>query len=459
MTGSVLVVDDDADARELLERELGRRGFEVASAESADRALQLLGERPFEVVVTDLRMPGTTGIQLCEQVARAFPDVAVIVITAFGSMDDAIHAIRAGAYDFITKPFEVAQLAIALERALQHRALTVEVKRLRATLADRTHFEELIGESPAMERVFELIGRVSESDSAILIRGETGTGKDLVARALHRRSSRREGPFVALNCAALPTNLLESELFGHTKGAFTDASDERKGLFLVASGGTLFLDEIGDMPLELQAKLLRALQERTVRPLGGERELPFDARIIAATHHDLEEAVAVGDFRQDLYYRLNVIAIELPPLRARGGDVLMLAQHFLTAFAGKAGKRVTSIAAEAALKLRAYAWPGNVRELQNCIEHAVAFARYEAITVDDLPAAIKGHLSSQGVLATDDPAALVPLDELERRHVARVMEAVGGNKATAARVLGVDRKTLYRKLRRHGITLPSEGHS
>jgi two-component system response regulator HydG len=283
----------------------------------------------------------------------------------------------------------------------------------------------------------------------VLITGETGTGKEVVARALHRRGRRRERPFVAVNCAAMPEPLLESELFGHARGAFTDARTARTGLFVQAHGGTLFLDEIADLPLGLQPKLLRALQERTVRPVGADAVVPFDVRLVTATNRDLESAVEERRFREDLYFRINVIHIELPPLRARGSDVLLLAQHYVDHYAARSGKRVTGLSPAAAERLLTYAWPGNVRELQNCVERAVALTQYERIAVDDLPEKIRSYRRSHVLVASDDPSELVPMEEVERRYVLRVIEAVGGNKTLAARILGFDRKTLYRKLERY----------
>jgi two-component system response regulator HydG len=339
-------------------------------------------------------------------------------------------------------------LAMSLRRAVQHRALREEVKRLRTEVAEAGRFEPLVGESSAIRKVYDLLARVAESEASALITGESGTGKEVVARALHAQSRRKDGPFVAINCSAVPEALIESELFGHVRGAFTDAREAHMGLFKQAHGGTLFLDEIGDMPLSLQPKLLRVLQERRVRPVGGTTEQPVDVRIVAATNRDLETAIEEGRLREDLYFRLNVVNIALPPLRARAGDVLVLAQHFLKQFAGRTSKAVRGIAAMAAEKLVAYSWPGNVRELQNCIERAVTLARFEEITVDDLPEKIVAYTPSYMVVAGDDPSELAPLEEIERRYVLRVLEAVGGNKSVAARVLGIERKTLYRKLER-----------
>jgi two-component system response regulator HydG len=308
-----------------------------------------------------------------------------------------------------------------------------------------------------MQSVYQVVERVSESDSTVLVTGESGTGKELVARALHKRSRRAKGPFVAVNCAALPEHLLESELFGHVRGAFTDARQNHRGLLLEAEGGTLFLDEVGDMPLGLQAKLLRALEQRAARPVGGSAEVPFDARIIAATNRDLEQAVEEGRIREDFYYRVTVITIELPPLRARGGDVLLLAQHFLERFAAQSGKTISAISPAAAEKLLSYSWPGNVRELRNCVERAVALAQFDQIALDDLPEKIKSHTSRHIIVAGDDPTELVPLEEVERRYVLSVLRAAGGNRSLAARILGVDRKTLYRRLASYGVS--GEGQS
>ncbi len=375
----------------------------------------------------------------------------MIVITAFGSLDSAIGAIRAGAYDFIPKPFEIDALVLALERAVQHRALRAEVVRLRQAVGQARRFDELIGDSQAIRAVYDMIERIRASDATVLLTGESGTGKELAARALHRRSRRADGPFVAINCAALPEPLLESELFGHVKGAFTDARTTRTGLFAQADGGTLFLDEIGELPPGTQAKLLRALQERKVRPLGGDAEVEFDARLIAATNLDLELAVKDRRFRDDLYYRINVVNVELPPLRARDNDILLLAQHFLDTSSAISGKRVTGLSAVAAQKLLAYPWPGNVRELENCIERAVAVAQYAELSVEDLPARIRDHQRARTDIAGDDPSDLVSMEEVERRYIARVLAAVGGNKKEAARILGFDRTTLYRKIERYGI--------
>ena len=448
MKGRVLVVDDDRSSCEVLAERLGFRGFEVEWRTSAEEALDRLGHAHFDAIVTDLQMRGMNGIALCERVATNRPDLPVVMITAFGSLESAVAAIRAGAYDFVTKPFEIEVLAHSVQRAVQLRGLREEVRGLRQTVAKSLQFDEVMGASPVMARMYEMLGRVADADASVLITGETGTGKELVARALHRRSG-RTGPFVAINCAAMPEALLESELFGHAKGAFTDAREARVGLLPKADGGTLFLDEVGDMAPGLQSKMLRALQERRVRPVGGNVEVEFNARVLSATHRDLETAIEEKRFREDLYYRLNVIKVELPPLRARGGDVLLLAQHFLEHFARRADKPVVGLSAPAAERLLAYSWPGNVRELQNCVERAVALTRYEQIAVEDLPEKVRTYHSSFVIVAADDPSELVPLDEVERRYILRVMEAVAGNKSAASQILGIERATLYRKLDRY----------
>jgi len=449
VSGRVLIVDDDRDTCKLLAADLAHRGFDVTWRTSADAALDAVGTAEVDAVVADVNMAGMNGLELCERIVADHPDVPVTMLTAFGSLETAIAAIRVGAYDFVTKPPDMDTLALALGRAVRHRALRDEVKQLPRVVQEARRFAELRGASAAMRPVYDLLERVTDSDASVLVTGESGTGKELVARALHRRGRRSAGPFVAINCAAVPESLVESELFGHVRGAFTDACAARTGLFVQASGGTLLLDEIGELPLSLQPKLLRVLQERAVRPVGGDAEIPCDVRLVATTNRDLESAVARGSFREDLYFRINVIQINMPPLRARGSDVLLLAQHFIERYAGRAGKRVVGFSPEAAERLLAHAWAGNVRELQNCMERAVAVARSELVALDDLPEKLRRQHRSRVRIEVDDPSALVPLEEVERRHILRVMETVRGNKTVAAQVLGLDRKTLRHKLERY----------
>ncbi|HEY5949097.1 MAG TPA: sigma-54 dependent transcriptional regulator [Kofleriaceae bacterium] len=446
----VFVVDDEREMTDLIQLGLKKRGFTVVTFGNGADAVAALSEHDVDVVVTDLNMKGMTGLEVCQHVVADRPDIPVILLTAFGSFETAVGAIRAGAYDFVTKPVEIEALAIAIRRAGEHRQLRGEVKRLREAVESTRGRGDLIGASPAMRQVYDLIDQVSSTDATILITGESGTGKEVVARAVHERSRRKDGPFVAINCAAMPEALLESELFGHAKGAFTDAKANRLGLFQQAHGGTLFLDEIGEMAIALQPKLLRAIQERKVRPVGAEAEIPVDVRIIAATNRDLEEMVEDKRFREDLYYRINVIHIPLPPLRARGGDVLLLAQNMLRQYAVVFDKKVVGLSPAAAERLISYDWPGNVRELGNCLERAVALAHFEEIQVEDLPDKIR-HRSRTTSLSGHDLPELLTLEEIERRHVLRVLEACNGNRTDAAKMLGLDRKTLYRKLLRWGV--------
>jgi DNA-binding NtrC family response regulator len=446
MTGRILIVDDDKSMCDMLDTDLNRRGFEPVSRTSAVEAFSTLLEQDFDAVLADVNMPGMNGIELCERAAANKPDVPVIVMTAFGNMETAIAAIRAGAYDFVTKPIDLDILALCLKRAVKHRQLSEKVKVLSEAVSASRFSGEIIGDSIPMQELRDKITRIADTEASVLITGESGTGKELVARLLHKHSRRRAAAFVPVNCAAIPDNLLESELFGHTPGAFTDAKAGRKGLFLEADHGSLFLDEIGEIPMPVQPKLLRSLEERRIRPIGSDKETGIDVRVIAATNRDLESDVEQGRFREDLFYRLNVIQLEVPPLKARGTDVLLLAHHFLEQIASRMKKQVAGISNPAAEKLLEYDWPGNVRELRNAVERSVALARYEEIVVEDLPKKIRAYQSSQVLIGSDNPAELITLENVERRYIHHVLKATGGNKTLAARILGLDRKTLYRKL-------------
>ncbi len=448
MKDRVLFVDDDPDQCELMAATLGSEGFVVRTTTSASEALTLLAGEEFDVVLTDIGMEEMNGLDLCERILESRPDTVVIVVTGLGTMETAIEAMRVGAFDFLTKPVDPELLALSVARATKHKRLTEEVETLRES-AGRGGPGALIGESPGMKRVYNLLGRVSASDATVLIQGETGTGKELIARAIHAQSGRKNGPFVAINCAAVPATLLESELFGHARGAFTDAKTSRQGLFVEATGGTLFLDEIGEMPIELQPKLLRALQERKVRPIGEATEVAFDARLVVATNRDLESMVYEKRFREDLFYRINVVKIELPPLRDRGSDVLALAAHFLDKFAKSTGRPPLALSVQVAERLTSYDWPGNVRECENCMERAVALARFDHLVIEDLPEKIRAYRSQPLVLAAEDTTDIVTIEELERRYLLHVLKLVGGNKSRAAQMLGLDRRTLYRKIERY----------
>ncbi len=456
MNPRILIVDDERSMCELLETDLRLRDFAPHCFTSANEAFAASLREDFDVVLTDLKMPGMDGLQFCARLVANRPDLPVIVMTAFGSLESAIAAIRAGAYDFVTKPIEMELLAVILRRAVERRQLQQQIRSLRETVQRAGRFEDLLGQSPPMLKLYDQLAQIADSEASVLIMGESGTGKEVVARGLHQHSQRREKPFVAVNLAALPDTLLESELFGHTKGAYTDARNDRKGLFALAEGGTLFLDEIGEMPLAMQPKLLRALEENRIRPIGSEKEVAIDVRVLAATNRDLETAVDEGRFRKDLYYRIDVIQVDLPPLRARGTDALLLAQHFIELYAARSKKEVQGLSEGVAEKLLAYNWPGNVRELRNVIERAVALTRLDKLTLDDLPEKIRDYRRSQVVIGGNDPGELVPLEEVERRYILNVLECVQGNRTLAAKKLGLDRKTLYRKLRQYGVLRDGE---
>lgn len=456
MTRRVLIVDDDLGLRELLEDQLMAEGYEARSTDNSRDVLERAAAEEVDLILTDLRMPGISGTELCREVHRVRPDIPVVLMTAFGDMDAAVQAIRAGAYDFLSKPFEIEQLLLILDRAFAHQHLADEVRRLRRLTGDSPGYEGIVGTSEPMQRLYDMIDRVGRAEVSVLVLGESGSGKELVARALHRISRRSSGPFVPLNCAAVPETLLESELFGHAKGAFTDARAERKGLLREAEGGTVFLDEIGDLSASVQPKLLRALQERRVRPVGGDAEVPVNARIIAATHHQLKDQVERGEFRADLFYRLAVITVEVPPLRDRGDDILLLAEVFCEETARREGRPAPCLSEDVARCLLRYPWPGNVRELHNCIERCVTLAE-DIIYPSHLPPEIMEagqSVSSDGderyAPVRREQSSFLPLFEIERRHILRVIDAVDGNKSQAARILGIDRKTLQARLARYG---------
>ena len=447
LLGKIMVIDDDHALGELLEEDLKRRGHQVWLADKVSVARTLLQQHDIDIVLTDLNMPETSGIEFCAELHDNRPDLPVVIMTAFGSLETAIAALRAGAYDFVTKPVDLDLLNISLGRALQHRHLQEKVRLLKSQVRRQSANDEMLGESPAFAEIKQQISRIADLDTSVLITGESGTGKELVAKALHQQSQRSEGPFVAINCAALPENLLESELFGHVRGAFTDARENRKGLFVEASGGTLLLDEIGEMPLALQPKLLRVLEDHKVRPLGGSQEIDCNVRVLAATHQDLDAAVSTGTFRNDLFYRLNVIQLELPPLRTRGNDILLLALRFIADLSQRFNKSVNGLSQPAAVALLAYSWPGNIRELRNVIERAVALTRHDQLTPEDFPDFKKSLGTVKVVNSLSGAGDIVTLEEMEQRYIQQVLEKLDGNRTLAARLLGMDRKTLYRKLK------------
>jgi two-component system response regulator HydG len=456
MKPRALIVDDERAECEMFADALRDAGFEASWELKPLSALALLETQPFDVVVTDLNMAGLSGNELCRRIKLLKPNLPVVVVTAFGSIDAAVEAMRAGAYDFVTKPFDVDTIGLVLKRAVENHELRVEVDALRRVVDTSQRYGALIGSSEPMRRLYATIDHLGHGDATVLLTGESGTGKELVAREIHARGPRKDRSFVAVSCAAMPEAMLESELFGHERGAFADARDRRDGLLVAADGGTLLLDEIRDMPLALQGKLLRALEERSVRAVGSNRDVPFDVRVIAATNRDLEAAVEQGSFRQDLFYRINVIHVELPPLRSRGGDVLLLAQGFLGELAVRGGRPIAKLTAAAAERLSAYDWPGNVRELRNCVERAVTLSHSALVDVQDLPRKVRDFQPRHVLIAADDPSELLPLEEVERRYIARVIQACAGNKSKAARILGIGRKTLYRHLEHTDLSVADD---
>ncbi len=451
MNGHLLVVDDEPEMVKLLQLELKHRGHTSAVALSVAEAREQLAKADFDLVLTDIQMPGLTGLELCRELQCTRPDIPVVVLTGFGSVETATSAIRAGAYDFVTKPVDMELLAIAVERAITHRQMQETIRRLQSVGSELGTFGALQGAAPAMKRLFDTLSRVAVSDATVLIAGESGCGKELAARALHDHSRRSAAPFVAINCAAMPEALLESELFGHVQGAFTDARSARRGLFAAADGGTLFLDEIGDMPPTLQPKLLRALENRTIRPVGAESEVHIDVRVVAATNRDIDSMIEEGKFREDLYFRINVVRVDIPPLRARLEDLVPLVTHFIARFAAQHQKDVTGIADAAMSRFYTYEWPGNVRELKNVIEQAVLLTAHDKILATDLPERIQEAVASPILPENQRGTELLPMHEVERRHILQVLSSVNGNRGQAARILALDRKTLWRKLRQYGV--------
>jgi two-component system response regulator AtoC len=443
-TASILVADDDAVARDLLVEVLTREGYRVRAAAGGAEAIRAAESEVFDVALIDLRMPDVDGLAVLARIRALDPAPPVFILTAFAAIETAIEAIREGAYDYLSKPFRVDEIKLAVRRVLETERLVRENREFRQELQSRYDVERLIGQSPEMVAIYRLVARVAALETTVLIQGETGTGKELVARAIHYASPRAARPFVAIDCAALPETLFESELFGHEKGAFTGAVGSRRGLMETADGSTCFLDEIGELSLGLQAKLLRVLQERVLRRVGGNEPIPVNLRLIAATNRDLRKRVDDGTFREDLYYRLNGVTIAMPPLRERGADIPLLAHDFMQRYSAAAAKHLEGFAPEALALLSGYRWPGNVRELEHAVERAVALARSAVILPEDLPPEIRAETAR----APELPAPRMTLDEVKRWYVSTVLEETGGNKMRAAELLGIDRRTLYRILER-----------
>ncbi len=445
---TLLVVDDDLAMRQMLASLFQDLGYEVGEASSADEALKRLADEDVDVVLSDIRMPSKSGIEMVGEIRSLRPDTPVILMTAFGSLDSAVEAMRAGAFDYITKPFEPDAVLLTVDRALERRALEQENRQLRRAVGATGSLGDLIGESAAMRDIVALIRKIAHNRSSVLITGESGTGKEVVARTIHYHGPRSDKPFIPINCTAIPEGLLESELFGHVRGAFTGAHTTKRGLFEKAEGGTLFLDEIGDMGPNLQSKLLRVLQDREIRPVGGTQSVKVNVRIVAATNKDLRREMDEGRFREDLYYRLNVIPIHIPPLRERPEDIPSLVEGFLRRHSETGRHRISR---EALDSLLAHPWQGNARELENAVERALALCEGDEITPEHLPVAgearSEGEPSAEGFLRSAAQRRL-SLREVEDLYIDEVMRLTGGNKVRAARILGIDRKTLYRRAER-----------
>ena len=439
----VLVVDDEDRVRKLLTRLLQEEGCRVQVASSGREALEALEREAYDLVLTDLTMPGMSGMDLLSEIREKWSEMSVILVTAFGTVESAVEAMHKGAFHYITKPFKLDEVRIFTQRALQEGRTRRELAALRREVHQKFEYANIIGKSKAMQDVFSLIERVAPSNSTVLIQGKSGTGKELVAKAIHYNSPRRRFPFVPINCSAIAETLLESELFGHVKGAFTGAIANKKGIFEEAQGGTVFLDEIADTSPGMQVKLLRVLQEHEIRRVGGNDVIKVDVRLIASTNQDLAEAVREGNFREDFYSRLNVIPLSLPSLKDRPEDIPLLARHFLAGFAAEAGREVTGISTEAMRVLMHYAWPGNIRELENVIERAVTLGAEGELGVGDLPPSL---LEDAGPAETEALLVVSTIQELEKAHISRVLKFTGGQISKTARILGIDRRTLYRKI-------------
>ena len=447
----VLIVDDDPGHLATLKTIIKSWGYRVTTADDGAAAVEKVRQGPFDLILMDVRMATMSGLEALRRINAYNPAIPVLIMTAYSSVQSAVEALKTGAYDYLTKPLDFEALKITLERALEHTELRSENQALKERLREDFDLGKIIGRSRAMKELLEMVAMIAPSEATVLVSGESGTGKELIARAIHHNSPRREYPLVVVNCAALTDTLLESELFGHEKGAFTGADRRREGRFMQADGGTLFLDEIGETSAAMQAKLLRVLQEKEIQRVGGEETLPVDVRVLAATNRDLLQAVESGQFREDLFYRLNVVALEIPPLRERHDDIPLLAQHFLGKFAEKNRKDLKGFTPQAMDLLLKYEWPGNVRELENAVERAVILLTGDHVTEKQLPMTITRTLEDEPLAPSQlDLSRTRPLEEIEKDAILAALEAAGGNKSEAARRLGITRKTLHKKLKRYG---------
>jgi two-component system response regulator HydG len=448
---SVLVVDDDPAHRTMLRTLLTGWGYTIFEADDGSTAIEKVQEKAFDLILMDIRMIKVSGLEALNEIKAFNPAIPVIIMTAYSSVETAVEALKSGAYDYLTKPIDFDELRLAMERAMDHRQLKEENRLLRQSLGNHFDRQNIIGRSPAMVRLLETVAQVAPSEATVLITGDSGTGKEMIAGAIHFNSSRKDGPFVKLNCAAITETLLESELFGHEKGAFTGAHKRKEGRFRQAHGGSIFLDEISEMSLAMQVKLLRVLQDREVTRVGGEEVIKVDVRLIAATNKDLLQEIEAGRFREDLFYRLNVVTLNMPPLRERREDVPLLAKHFLEMFCEKNSKKIKGFTPQAMDQLLRYDWPGNVRELMNAVERAVVLSSSEYLDEEEMPLVLKEKIAEGEEHPKEAIPGDLPLEEVEKASILSTLELTGGNKSEAARRLGITRRTLHKKLKKYGV--------
>jgi two-component system response regulator HydG len=449
---NLLIVEDERSVRECCRDVARSLGFNTALAETRDEANRILDNANIDVILLDLRLPGGSGVEILREIRRRRPEAITIVMTGFATVQSAVQAMKLGAYDYITKPFNFEELRLELERVTSHLKLTAENRLLREQLRSKQGFGPLVGHAPEMEKLYRIIAKAAHSTHPVLILGESGTGKELVARSIHFAGPNKDKPFIPVDCGSLVPTLIESELFGYVRGAFTGAVRSKEGLLATAEGGTLFLDEVGELPIDLQAKLLRAIQEREIRPVGGTRAVPTNVRILAATNRDLDTAVSQGTFRRDLYFRLNVLTLRIPPLRERKSDIPLLLGNLLEKI-NKAHQIQHTVSDDALRLMLQYDWPGNVRELENCIERACTTCSLPTIHVTDLPTQIRDSQAVAAPAAAADPVAITPLDQLEKQAILHAIQVLEGDKLEAARRLGIGKTTLYRKLKEYGTAV------
>jgi len=448
---TILVVDDDLAHRTMLRTLLGGWGYDITEADDGQRAIEAVHQKPFDLILMDIRMIKVSGLEALSEIKRFNPAIPVVIMTAYASVETAVKALKEGAYDYLTKPLDFDELKLTIERAMEHTRLKEENRYLRESLASQFDRKNLIGRSPAMTKLMDTVVQVAPSEATVLIAGESGTGKEMIAGAIHFNSLRENGPFVKINCAAITETLLESELFGHEKGAFTGADRRKEGKFRQAEGGTIFLDEVSEMSPAMQVKLLRVLQEREITRVGGDEVIKVDVRVIAATNKDLIREMEAGRFREDLYYRLNVVTINVPPLRERKEDIPLIAQHFLTLFAEKNHKNIKGFTPKAMDRLLKYTWPGNVRALMNAVERGVVLSRSDYLDEEELSLVLRSHMPTEEASLLKIEAEDMPLEAVEKEAIVKTLEMAGGNKSEAARRLGITRRTLHMKLKKYGM--------